>query len=430
MDSLMNIVIFLLGLSVLVMVHELGHFITAKLFNVYCYEFAIGIGPKIISKKGKETRFSLRALPIGGFVSMAGEGVEDNPAEKETDEENKTEDEKQDDIEKIDVPYERTINGIAAWKRFIVMASGVIMNFLIAFIFFFWYLMAVGVLVTNVAKVDVTEKIDGKETPFHYVGISKDDTILSVKSTFFINNSEFYVGKLTSVNTYDDISYAVSLPNELLEEIYKDNTLSTIENNKKVFASDKFYQKMEVTLLNPDDETNPSIRYPERSIESITITKEVKDEKTYYNGSDAKLQLWGITPVVRAAKIGESLKNAGTLEYQNGILIFEAIGKLFTKEGFQNVGGIVKMYEYSAQFADYGFAPYLAFLGMISVNLGVMNLLPIPALDGSQLLIILAEGVSGQKIPSRVKAIINFIGFIFLMGLMVVITCKDIIGLF
>ena len=111
-------------------------------------------------------------------------------------------------------------------------------------------------------------------------------------------------------------------------------------------------------------------------------------------------------------------------------MIFKSLGTLFTKEGFSQVSGVVGIFSVSQQFQKMGFGYYMYFLGFISVNLGVMNLLPIPGLDGSQLIVIGIEGITRKKISNRVKAIINGIGLIFLLGLMGVIMIKDIIGLF
>lgn len=114
----MTIIYFLLLLSIIICIHELGHLLAAKLFGVYCYEYSFGMGPALLQKKGKETIYSIRALPIGGFVSMAGEpdGDEAYPD--------------------VVVPEGRRLTEIARWKRIIVMLAGVTMNFLLALFLF------------------------------------------------------------------------------------------------------------------------------------------------------------------------------------------------------------------------------------------------------------------------------------------------------
>ena len=148
---MINILVFLLGLSLLITIHELGHFIVAKIFGVYCHEFSIGMGPAIFSKKKGETKYSVRWLPIGGYVSMAGEEVNSEKEEVPIDEQ-VTEEPKNDGNDKEempDIPYERTINGIKAWKRFLVIGAGVFMNFILAYILFFLYILSVGVADTT-----------------------------------------------------------------------------------------------------------------------------------------------------------------------------------------------------------------------------------------------------------------------------------------
>ncbi|WP_255420347.1 site-2 protease family protein [Absiella sp. AM54-8XD] len=116
--SIMTVIYFVLILSVIIIIHELGHLIAAKHFGVYCKEFSIGMGPMIYQKQVGETAWSVRALPIGGYVAMAGETLEDDGEDEE------------------DIPFERTINGIKPWKQIIVMAAGAIMNILLAWVIF------------------------------------------------------------------------------------------------------------------------------------------------------------------------------------------------------------------------------------------------------------------------------------------------------
>ena len=119
-DKIIAIILFIVAFSALIIIHELGHLSMAKLFNVYCKEYSIGFGPKIFSKKRKngETTFSLRAIPLGGYVAMYGEGSEEDPDFK-------------------DIPPERSIEGIKKWKKAIILSAGVILNAILAFILIF-----------------------------------------------------------------------------------------------------------------------------------------------------------------------------------------------------------------------------------------------------------------------------------------------------
>ena len=138
--TILYILLFIVCLSTLIMVHEAGHLITAKIFKVYCFEYAIGFGPRLISYKRKkgETRFSIRAIPFGGFVSMYGE-AETVP----------------EDVGPID--ESRSLNSIKKWKRAIIMTAGIIMNFVLALVIFFVYEFAFPAHTARVAHITVKE---------------------------------------------------------------------------------------------------------------------------------------------------------------------------------------------------------------------------------------------------------------------------------
>ncbi|MEF9961079.1 MAG: RIP metalloprotease RseP [Erysipelotrichaceae bacterium] len=152
--SIMSIVYFVIVLSVIVFVHELGHFICAKHFGVYCAEFSLGMGPALYKKQIGETTYALRALPIGGFVQMAGEEGED-----------------------FDVPFERTIKGIKVWKQVIVMAAGAIMNILLA-----WVIMVGITMYQGAVREDAPAEVIGtvENSPAELAGFQSGDLIKKV----------------------------------------------------------------------------------------------------------------------------------------------------------------------------------------------------------------------------------------------------------
>ena len=117
MTIIRNLFLYIVMLGLIVTLHELGHLLAAKAFGVYCKEFSFGFGPKIFSHQGKETEYNLRAIPLGGFVAMAGDSDNDLETKVEID----------------DLPPERTLTGIARWKRVIIMLAGIMMNMILAF---------------------------------------------------------------------------------------------------------------------------------------------------------------------------------------------------------------------------------------------------------------------------------------------------------
>lgn len=462
----MKIIVFLLGLSVLITIHELGHFIVAKLFGVYCHEFSIGMGPAIYSIKKGETKYSIRWLPIGGYVSMAGEEVnsETNKDNDQIEEINQTEtddnlslDEPVEEINKSevdenlsldnieenktennedtpDIPYERTINGIKAWKRFLVIGAGVFMNFVLAYILFFIYVASVG-LADISASLNVNYSSTESEVyAFEEAGIPEgrfSPNKVTNRITYIYQGNEVEIynitvedfNKIDNQTEFDELSNSLGIPSSIGKDVALFSEDITIENkdNSKVikFSSSNYQIKQYLTIVCDDNTYTPS-----RLISELVFINDISNNT--YTISNSSMTKLGYTQCSRDATIGECFKYAGVLEVENGLAIFKALGQLFTKEGINNVGGIIAMADASNTILESGFGTYMAFLGLISVNLGVMNLLPIPGLDGSQLLVIILEGITRKKIPDNAKAIINFIGLIFLLGLMVLITIKDV----
>lgn len=213
MNILISILAFVVILSVIVFIHELGHFITAKKFGVYCGEFSIGMGPLLWKKQGKETQYSVRALPIGGFVSMAGE-ADDTKAD-------------------ADVPFERTINGITWWKKIIVMLAGIIMNLILAWVIFVAVTMSQGQVVVGTQPVisAIAENSAASTS-----GLKTGDKIIKLV---------FADGEVTNVKKSSDISTSINFhPKEKV-------VITVIRSGKqlKIAATPKYDPNSEAYLL-------------------------------------------------------------------------------------------------------------------------------------------------------------------------------------
>ena len=369
---IVNLLLFLVALSLLIFIHELGHFLFAKLFGVYCMEFSLGMGPAIFSKKFKkdpETSYSLRCLPIGGYVAMAGE-VEGDEKEKE-----------------LNIPYERTINGIKAWKRAIVVVAGVTFNFIFAIILIAIYIFGSGVS-TNDNRISVQEN-----SIIYEAGLRTNDKILEISNNIITDSG-------TIIYTKCETSCSIQNVSELVEIV-----------NKQVPTSET--QSQSITLKYSRNE----------SIYTTTITRG-------YDASNSTVEVFGLSNALETPGffegIGLTFKTFGEII----VLMFQAIGSLFTKEGFSQVGGPVQVYTVSAQMASQGFLSYIWFLAIISVNLGFFNLLPIPGLDGARFFISIGETITNKKFNPKIESYINMAGMLFLFGLMILVTVKDIFMLF
>ena len=368
-----NLLLFLIALSLLIFIHEFGHFLFAKLFKVYCMEFSLGMGPAIFSKKFKkdpETTYSLRCLPIGGYVAMAGE-IDGDEKEKE-----------------LNIPYERTINGIKAWKRAIVVVAGVTFNFIFALILIAIYIFASGIN-SNDNRINIQN-----ESIAYEAGLRSGDKIHAVTSNIVKNNTTtIYASCLEETCPISTINELVSIVNKQApnqENLTQEITISYYHNNE---------------------------------LKTATLTR------TYDNETEAA-QILGVSAYLVTPNffegIGLTFKTFGEII----VLMFQAIGSLFTKEGFNQVGGPVQVYTVSAQMASEGFLSYIWFLAIISVNLGFFNLLPIPGLDGARFYLSIGEAITNKKFNTKVESYINLIGMFFLFGLMIVVTFKDIFMLF
>lgn len=368
-----NLLLFLIALSLLIFIHEFGHFLFAKIFKVYCMEFSLGMGPAIVSKKFKkdpETTYSLRSLPIGGYVAMAGE-IEGDEKEKE-----------------LNIPPERTINGISAWKRAIITVAGVTFNFIFALILIAIYIFANGVN-SNDNRITIQ-----KDSLAYQSGLRTNDRITSITSNV--------------IRQGDTVTYSSCIENACSVETIAE-LVSII--NKNAPTEEGKYQETIITF------------YRNNELKTATLTRsyDVKTEKPQILGLSAYLETPGFFE-----GLGLTFKTFGDII----VLMFQAIGSLFTKEGFNQVGGPVQVYAVSAEMASQGILSYIWFLAIISVNLGFFNLLPIPGLDGARFYISVGEAISKKKFNTKIETYINTAGMLFLFGLMIVVTFKDIIMLF
>jgi len=368
-----NLLLFLIALSLLIFIHEFGHFLFAKLFNVYCMEFSLGMGPAIFSKKFKkdpETAYSLRCLPIGGYVAMAGE-IEGDEKEKE-----------------LDIPYERTINGVNAWKRAIITVAGVTFNFIFAIILIAIYIFGSGIS-SNDNRIEIAPN-----SIAYKAGIRSSDKIVSVSSNIVKENGiETYSSCVDEVCNITTINQLVEIVNDKMPN--KEGTTQEIVVNY----------------------------YHGKELKTATLTRS-------YDSETESAQILGLSTYLVTPGFFEGLKLTFKTFGEIIVLMFQAIGSLFTKDGFNQVGGPVQVYSVSAQMASQGILSYIWFLAIISVNLGFFNLLPIPGLDGARFYLSIGEAITKKKFNTKIETYINMVGMFFLFGLMIVVTFKDIFMLF
>lgn len=341
MSGFLTIIAAIIIFAVLIFVHELGHFIAAKASGVYVIEFALGMGPKIISKKWGETVYSLRLFPIGGFCSMEGED------------------------ECVD--SERSFSKKKPWKRLIILVAGAFMNILLGFV------LLVGL--NSTTETFITPKIEQVQinSAAEESGLSSGDRIIRVNGR--------------NINIMEDFSWE-------------------IENNK-----------------NPDGKLNLVVENNGKKREISVAPKETDGKTTY-----------GIMLTTQKNSFVETIKNSfyKTIFYSR--VIIDSLFDLVTgKASFSQVSGPVGIVheignavETAQQTGAEGLKTLIALTILLTINLGVFNLLPLPALDGGRILFVIIEMIRRKPVPVEKEAIVHFIGIVLLLGLSVIIAFKDI----
>ena len=427
---LLNIILFLISLTVLVSIHELGHLTMAKVFNVYCEEYSIGFGPKIFqikpsgtNKKGKprETTFSVRAIPLGGYVSMAGEGMEDD--------------------EKLSkLPKERFLNGVARWKRAIIMVAGVTLNAILGVILLFIGYCSTPTIDLNAYNFEVSNKV----TYIYYDEINiggkqiTEDSLASIagltSSTKLKEVVITYSGNLLEVEStskdgktinYKDVTLDSNSKTYVLQDQVDDNPGGTYvvindEFNTKYYPKDNNSTKT-FKFVTVDNETIEVVS------NAYASTRNVTDGVVSYN---YKWHLIGISNAVRSRSVGEIFSQTGKTFVEYSTILYKTIGELFVGKGLDNLGGPIAIVQQQVSIASYGFGYFMLFWGLISINLAVINLLPFPGLDGWHLLIVIIESITRKEVSPKVKNVVSLIGLGLLFILMIFITIKDILRIF
>lgn len=442
-EWIVAVILFIIALTLIITIHELGHFSMAKLFNVYCHQFSIGFGPAIFKKKRKngETTFVLRAFPLGGYVSMYGEDTEFEE-------------------EGLVLTDDRSIEGIKKWKKVIIVSAGVILNAVTALVLMFISNVAFPVMHTSsyaeVTPNSVAYKLgvreDNRLAIIHDKGreIINDDGSTSIMpysatftndkgsleaTAFFILDSNVVLNDNHYVLTYYPVT---NKTNNVLSECLK----LYVGMTKEEVESDDDMSAMFGAWLNEDKAPDYYPNYKKKfefkneeisAVLTFNVAQEGKepDLKQFnfkFVSIDGKVQDVGLNlKIIKEwLPFSQRLENTFIDFGDASIAVFRGIGSLFTG-GIRNMSGFVGIFNISAElYSSYTFARYLYFWGLISVNLAIFNLLPFPGLDGWQILVTCVEGITKKKIPSKVKAIMSYVGLALVFALMIAILAMDV----
>ncbi len=468
--TIFSILIAILIFGFLIFIHELGHFIVARLCGVKVLEFAIGMGPKIFSVKSKKsgTAYSLRWIPIGGYVSMLGESgmeaVQGSSEDTSSNEENDTfflnVDSDQNDFEatqsKFDRDTESQYSGEDAehaycnqnvWKRILISIAGPFMNLLLGLVLMFCIVFAAGQENVGTTKVTDFYVVYGAEES--QAGLVKGDyfdkidgevihSLAQLKAYVEARNGQTFTLDVYRINAtktaYEKTTLTeVALTTELLEsaivnspseqsglcvgdEIIKVNGVR-VRTHYNLFyeISMQGYQPIELTVIRNGESM---------ILEGVKVPNQV--EKGVAMGS-----MDFSTEIESDFGFATVFKHAWHRSLTMVKMVYDTFAGLFSgRFGMEAVSGPIGITQSISDAAKSGGAlNVLALATMISINLGIMNLLPLPALDGGHLLLYAIEVVRRKPVKKEIEGMINFIGLIVILTLAVLIAIKDIIAL-
>ena len=355
MSFIITILAALLVFSAVIAIHEFGHFTVAKLCGIQVNEFSIGMGPVLWKKNHKGTQYSLRALPVGGFVALEGE---ESPESQQAEAAHTVQEQ----------PAGVPLNEAPVWQRALVMVAGAVMNFVLGFV----------VLVVLIAAQN--EPITSK-------------TIYAIQDGALCGQTGLQAGdKVLAVN-----GRRCFVANDILYELVRTQSYSAdftvLRDGQKVQLPGVQFD----TWQDEQGETHMSIGFSVYGLEK--------------------------TP-------GNVLREAGNSVLYYGRIVFTSLVDLMRgRESINNLSGPVGIVSAIGQAASYGWQDLVELLALITINLGIFNLLPFPALDGGKVVFLVIEGVTGHAVPEKLQSVLTLATFGLLFGLMLFATYNDILRL-
>lgn len=343
---MLTAIIIIVFLSILILIHELGHFLLAKRFGLFVSEFGLGLPPRAWGKKIGETIYSINWLPFGGYVKIAGEDG-------------------QDDVNG-DVPKERIFYNIAAWKRLCILVGGVGMNFLLG-----WVLLSIVFMIGVKPGVFISQV--QKDGPAGIAGLKSNDRLLDyARSEEFVNYTKSHAGEAIAVRV------------------------------------ERAGRELDLRMTPRKDP--PAGQGPL----GVVLGESLGHEKE------------GVIDSIKGGFIESINIVTGTFKGIGGL-----IGSAFAGRGsLNNVSGPIGIIKITADASQAGFIYVVSLMALISVNLAAFNILPFPALDGGRVLFLAIEKIKGSPLPKKFEQYANGIGLLLLLGLILVVSVKDVIRFF
>ena len=381
MSTIWTIIIAVIAFTGMIFVHELGHFMFAKLFKIQVNEFALGMGPAIFKKKNGETVYSLRCIPFGGYCSMDGE-----------DETSKS---------------PNAFRNAAKWKRAVVLAAGAIFNIIFGFILF--------IIIVSSAK-SVTIPVVDSYIEGSYIaesGVLPGDRIVALDGS--------------AVNIYDDFSF-------FMARIDGTKPIDvTIQRGGERLTFSVMPSKNEMKFIFNEDNVVVEEYVNDRLTETITLGYNQINAPNAKPGDveTTSHYILGFRTKSESNSFGTTLRESFYRTIYNAKIVYISVYELATgKVPMNQAMGAIGIIDTMGTAARMGWIVLLTLIALISINLGIMNLLPIPALDGGRLLFLLVEAIIRKRIPPEKEGMVHLIGFALLIIFMIITMYNDIMRLF
>jgi regulator of sigma E protease len=425
---LTTLLAFLFVLGVLIFVHELGHFVMARRVGVRVLKFSLGFGPRLVGFKRGDTEYVISAIPLGGYVKMAGENPDDPRSGRDDEFLSKTK-----------------------WERFQILIMGPLMNLILAVVVTAGVLMNGAEIPAFNAKPPVVGQV-APGTPAEKAGIRRGDRIVSVGGREVNTWEQFFIavgmraGRETEISFLRDAKEFVIQATPTPQTRFEVGDIGVMPDTHPHVGSvlpgspaEKAGLKVGDVILRADGAV---ITFPNHLIEAVSKKANVPVTITIARAGveqDVKITpelvsgrgRIGINIAEDVTRIKPGPIDAMTMSlkrnYESAGLIFTTIGQLITREtSTRQLMGPLAIAQLSGESAQQGWVPLLALMASISLNLGLLNLLPIPVLDGGHIFIMALEGLARRDFSLRVKEKMFLAGFAVLLMLMVTVIYNDL----
>ena len=457
MTTIIYIGSFLVLLGVLVTIHEFGHFIVARMCKVHVQRFSVGMGPVFYKKYDKHgTEFALSAVPLGGYVSMiTNKLIEAEP----------------DSVKDLtEEQLRNTFDSKPKWQRASIMFAGPLANFLLSICIFAGLIMSNGPVATLVDPQEVpviSDVLSKDENTSSQNVFLPNDKILSINNTQIRSKKDFSLELLTYAGYSGDINFSVNRASEgdpIVISLAVDDFLSSKESQKNPIGHLAKYLEADIGFRNNPiigevfdqsaaykAELKPGDLVLEIAGEDINFAEDIgsavmpnpnttlefkieRNDETLYKviniGSQDNVGVLGVS-FRESRNFFEALSIGMYNTYNLSIKTLQLIGKMISGNmGTENLSGPIGIAQMAGNTAQAGIAPFIYLMGLLSISLAVLNLLPIPVLDGGQLTLLGVEAIRGKPLPEKAENIIYTGGAALVVMLMVFAVFNDVARFF